>query len=99
MFVIREVLNCQPGKVGEMRNNFKALNGVMERLELPTFRLLTDVSGAPFWTLVAEIEVESLDAFDGMQERVFADPEAREAMSGYHDLIEAGRREIYKVES
>jgi hypothetical protein len=27
-----------------------------------------------------------------------ADPEAQQAMSGYHDLVVRGRREIHKIE-
>lgn len=99
MYVIREVLNCKPGKVGELKKKFRAVSAIMEVMDLPTFRLLTDVSGEPYWTLVAEIEVESLDAFGEIEDRVMGDPAAREAMSGYHDLVQAGRREIYRLES
>jgi hypothetical protein len=50
MYLIRDVLNCKPGKVGELRKMFKALNGVMERTAFKRFPLITDVCGAPFWT-------------------------------------------------
>lgn len=98
MYLIREVLNCRPGKVGELLKKFKPLNAVMVRMGVKPFRLFTDVSGERFWTLVLETEVESLGAFADMESSVMADPEAQQAMSGYHDLVVRGRREIYKIE-
>jgi hypothetical protein len=97
MYLIRGVLNCQPGKVGEMMKKFEAVGAAMERMGYKPFRLYTDVSGERFWTLVLESEVESLDDFVTMEAAVMADPEAKEAMAGYHDLLVEGRREIYKV--
>ena len=99
MFLIREVLSCKPGKVGEMVKKFKALSAVMKRMNIKPFRIFTDVSGERFWTLVAETEAETLDDFFAMEGRVMGDEEARKAMSGYHDLVERGRREIYKIEA
>jgi hypothetical protein len=98
MFLIREVMQCKPGKVRDMVNKFKGLNVVAQRLGYQPFRLFTDVSGEPFWTVVAESEVESLNAFLEMEEKVMAEDDARKAMAGYHDLVENGRREIYRVE-
>jgi hypothetical protein len=34
-----------------------------------------------------------------MEEAVMAKEEAQAIMAGYHDLVESGRREIYKLES
>lgn len=99
MFVVREVMHCTPGKVGEMVKKFKALATVMEEMGLEPFRLLTDVSGERFWTLVIEGEFGDVGEFLDLQARVMADERAQEAMSGYHDLVDSGRREIYKVEA
>jgi hypothetical protein len=95
--MIREVMNCKPGKVGELKKKFKALGTVMERMGFTPFRLMTDVSGEPFWTLVAETEIASLNDFVEMEARVMADGEAQMAMAGYHELVVSGRREIYQV--
>ena len=97
MFVIREVMNCKPGKVGELKKKFKALASVMERMGFTPFRLMTDVSGEPFWTLVSETEIGSLNDFVEMETKVMADGEAQKAMSGYHELLVSGRREIYNI--
>lgn len=99
MQMIREVLYCRPGKVRDLLTKFKAVNGVMQRHGFKPFRLYTDVSGERFWTLVAEGEAESLNAFLEMEAKVMGDPDAQKAMTGYHDLVERGRREIYRVES
>jgi hypothetical protein len=98
MYLVREVVHCRPGKVREMTNKFKQLSEVMDRVGGKSMRLLTDVSGAPFWTLVAETEVETLDAFWQLESDVMADSEAQAAMSGYHDLVRDGRREFYRIE-
>ena len=98
MFVIREVMNCKPGKVGELKKKFKALGSVMERMGFAPFRLMTDVSGERYWTLVAEQEVETLDAYTEMSRQTMSDPEMQSIMKGYHDLVQEGHREIYMIE-
>jgi hypothetical protein len=99
MFMVREVLNCHPGKVGELVKKFKALGEVMRAMGLEPFRLYTDVAGDPFWTLVLEREYGSLDEAPALESKVMSDARAQAAMSGYHDLVRSGRREMYKVES
>ena len=44
-------------------------------------------------------QVEGLDDVLALETRVMSDKRAQEAMSGYHELVRNGRREIYKVES
>ena len=99
MYVVREIVQCKPGKVREMVTKFKSVSSVMQAMGFTPFRLLTDVSGEPFWTVVAETEVDSLDKFAAVEAQVMANDEARRAMAGYHDLVERGRREIYKRET
>lgn len=99
MFLVREIVHCKPGKVRDMINRFKILASVMQRLGYKPYRILTDVSGERFWTVVLESNVEAISDFMEMEDRVMADEEAREAMAGYHELLESGRREFYKVEA
>jgi hypothetical protein len=63
------------------------------------FRLLTDVTGPPFWTLVAEVKVARIDDFFAYEEKLMADETLRKRMADYHDLVESGRREILRIES
>ena len=99
MFMVREVLYCNPGKVGELVKKFKALGEVMKDLGYEPFRIFTDVSGERFWTLVLESEFETIGDAQAMEAKVMADGRAQSAMAGYHDLVNGGRREIYKVEA
>jgi hypothetical protein len=99
MYVVREIVQCKPGKVRQMLGKFKVISATMRDTAQVPFRLLTDVTGEPFWTLVAEISVEHLDDFFAMEERLMANDAIRQAMTDYHDLVEGGRREIYRIES
>jgi hypothetical protein len=98
MYVIREVLHCKPGKVRNMAAKFRAISHALQNLGHEPMRLLTDVTGEPFWTIVAEAKVEKIDDFFAVEQKLTADERVREAMSDYHDLVESGRREIYRVE-
>lgn len=46
---------------------------------------------------MAESSVESIDDFFAMEEKVMGEDEARQAMSGYHDLMLNGTRQILKT--
>ena len=99
MYVIREVLNCKPGKVRQMREKFRSLSAVLEQNGQEPLRVLTDVTGEPFWTLVAEMRVEKIDDFFAMEQKLMANDTLRTTMADYHDLVDSGRREIYRVEN
>jgi hypothetical protein len=99
MYVIREVLSCKPGKVRPMVEKFRAISMVLKELGHEPLRLLTDVTGERFWTIVAEARVPKIDDFFAMERQVMANESLRTTMSDYHDLVESGRREIYQVES
>ena len=102
MIVVREVFHCKPGKVRPLVDMFKKMGDMMKKSGVGGMRLLTDMGGTRYWTLVAEMEVESLAKFEammageGMSE---ADgKKMEEMMKGYHDLVESGHREFYKLE-
>jgi hypothetical protein len=99
MYLIREVFHCRPGKVRPLIEKFKAMNQLMNKTGGPAMRLMTDVSVERYWTLVAEMEVESLDQFMKMEPAGDVAKEFEAIMKDYHDLVDDGRREIYKIES
>ena len=99
MFVIREIVQCRPGKVRPMLEKFKAISAQMTDMGHEPLRLLTDVTGEPFWTLVAESRVETIDDFFTMERTLMGNPALRSVMADYHDLVEGGRREIYRLET
>jgi hypothetical protein len=59
-------------------------------------RILIDYI-ADYWTVVLESEVKDLQQFERELELYMTKPEFREAMAGYTDLVEEGRREIYRI--
>ena len=102
MFLIREVMYCKPGKVRPMVDKFKAMSKLSERVGMPRMRIMTDFCAEQYWTLVAEMEVASLEEFEQSMSNPQGSPEDmkqfEEIMKGYHDLVERGKREIYKIE-
>lgn len=98
MYVIREVLNCKPGSVRPMVEKFRQISMVLQEIGHQPIRLLTDVTGEPFWTVVAEAQVEKIDDFFAMEQTLTANETLRKTMADYHDLVVGGRREIYRVE-
>lgn len=99
MYVIREVLHCKPGKARQMAEKFRAISHALEQMGHEPMRLLTDVTGEPFWTIVAEAQVETIDDFFAVEQKLTANESVRKVMADYHDLVESGRREIFRVES
>jgi len=98
MYIIREVLHCKPGKVRQMVEKFSAISNVLKEIGQEPLRLLTDVTGEPFWTIVAEAEVERIDDFFTFEQTLMGNETLRKTMADYHDLVESGRREIYRIE-
>ena len=99
MYVIREVLHCKPGKVRQMAEKFRSLSATMKDMGHEPLRLLTDVTGEPFWTVVAEATVERIEDFFAMERTLMANETLRKTMADYHELVDSGRREIYRIDS
>src|SRR5690242_756728 len=104
MLLIREVFNCHPGKVKPMVEKFRTMARLSEKAGQGKVRILTDFVAERYWTIVAEFEVENLEAFEKMMsgQGQQMSPEDQKAMeqvfTGYHDLVVKGRREIWKIE-
>lgn len=99
MYIIREILHCKPGKVRQMVEKFRAISSTLTELGHEPLRLLTDVSGQPFWTIVAEAKVETIEQFFSVEQQLMAQDALRKTMADYHDLVESGSREIYRLET
>lgn len=98
MLLVREVMYCKPGKVRPLLEKFKAMNKLGEQYGWGKMRIMTDVAGERYWTLVAEMEVKSVDEFMNMNDQAGAE-EMGKIMEGYHDLVDFGKREIYNIEA
>jgi hypothetical protein len=102
MYLIREVMYCKPGKVSAMKEKFLAMNKLSEKMKMPKMRVMTDFAAEQYWTVVAEMEVPDLGEF----EKMMSNPQGssddmkqmEELMKGYHDLVDHGKREIYRIE-
>lgn len=99
MYVIREVLHCKPGKVRQMVEKFRQISTVIKDMGHEPMRLLTDVTGEPYWTVIAEVKVDKIDDFFATEQTLMANETLRKTMADYHELVERGRREIYRLES
>jgi hypothetical protein len=98
MFLVRDIMYCKPGKARPMVEKFLALSKLSESMGFGSMRVMTDVSAERYWTVVSEMEVTSLEEFAKKSRESMAVKEFQEAMHGYHDLIDGGRREIYQLE-
>ena len=102
MLLIREVMYCKPGKVRPMVEKFLAMSALSEKVGMPRMRVMTDFAAERYWMIVAEMEVPDMQAFEQMMSAPQGSPEDlkqfEEIMKGYHDLVDHGKREIYKIE-
>jgi len=103
MYLIRDIMYCKPGKVRALADKFLAMAKLSERVGMPKMRVMTDFCAERYWTVVAHMEVANLQEF----EQMMASPpkatpddmkEFEKIMQGYHDLVDHGKREIYKLE-
>ncbi len=102
MYLVRDIFYCKPGQVKPLVEKFTAMARLSEKLGMPAMRMMTDVSAERYWTLVAEMEVPSLAAFEEMMANPQGSPddlkEFEKIMKGYHEHVDHGRREIYRIE-
>jgi hypothetical protein len=98
MFLVRDIMYCRPGQVRPMVQKFLALDKLGRQVGLGPMRVMTDVCAERYWTVVSEMEIESIETFTELSRKSMEMKEFQEAMKGYHDLIVEGRREIYQLE-
>src|SRR5262249_46450999 len=102
MLLIREIMYCKPGKVRPLVEKFTAMSKLGESMGMPKMKAMTDLSAEAYWTVGAEMEVKSMDSFEAMMsgqgQKAEDMKKFEELMKGYHDLVDSGRREIYKLE-
>jgi hypothetical protein len=102
MLLVREVFYCKPGKVRPLVEKFLAMNKLGMKAGMPKMRIMTDFTAERYWMLVAEMEVKNMEEFENMisgaGQKEADMKEMENLMKGYHDLVDHGRREIYKIE-
>ena len=102
MYLIREIFYCKPGKVRALADKFVAMGRLSAKIGMPPMKIMTDFCAERYWMLVAEMEVADLGEFEKMMSSPAGSQEdmkeMEEIMKGYHDLVDHGKREIYKLE-
>jgi len=102
MIVVRFVFQAKWNKADEVVEGFKQNAEMMSRLagSNAKVRILTDLSG-PFFTVVQEMELESLAEWERLRAATFSDPEFQKAQAGAsgENPFESGRTEFYTLEA
>jgi len=98
MYLVRDIMHCKPGKARALVDKFLAVAKLGDKMGFGPMRVMTDVSAERYWTVVSEMEVASLEQHTEMSRKAMQMPEFQNAMGGYHDLVDQGRREIYMIE-
>jgi hypothetical protein len=96
MYLIRDVFQSKPGKAKDLVKIFKAVNKYMPAEVIGKSKVMTDVV-SNYWTVVLEVEVESLNFWEKMS-GFSQKAEVKEIMKDYMTLVEGGHREIFKIE-
>jgi hypothetical protein len=94
MIVVRDTFQAKYGKGNELVALFKEFGETWPQYG---HRILTDLSG-PFFTVVAESEVESLAAWETTSEELFADPKFADWFDRMTPLVKTGKREFFHLE-
>ena len=101
MVVIRNVFRLKFGKAREAVALFKEGIAIQKRagsaagVDFST-RLLTDVTG-PFYTVVLELTVPSMGAFEAGAPRLMGDKDWQANYQKVTALVESGYREVFTV--
>ena len=99
MIVIRNVFRLKFGKAREaialMKEGRAIEKRVMGGLDYSS-RVLSDVTG-PFYTLVLEVTVPNLAAFETAAPRLFGDAEWQAHYRKVEPLVESGYREVFSI--
>jgi hypothetical protein len=100
MIVVRFVFQAKSGKANDLVEGFKQGMERMQHLARNNtmVRILTDLSG-PFDTVVQEIELESLAAWEELRGKIFSEPEFQELQEMDAIPLEFGRTEFYTLEA
>ena len=97
MIVVRNVFQLKFGKAREALAVMKEGVAIQKRLAAEgSARLLTDVTGRHY-TLVLEMTLPNLAAFEAMVPRVFGDKEFQANYQKMVPLVESGHREIFTI--
>ena len=97
MLLIRDVFKCKPGQAKNLAEKFKKGGDIMSQNGGPSStRVLVDYI-ASYWTVVLEMEVESIEDFEKGMQKYASNAEMQKIMEGYMDMVDGGHREIFRI--
>ena len=96
MYIIRNTMYAKPGSGRALVEKLKTAAPHFEAMGVMRARVLTDAV-ARTWTIVMELEVDSVSVYFDILEGRSKSPELGEAMKGYTELVTGGKREIFRV--
>ena len=94
MIIVRDVFQAKYGKGGDLVRLLQEFHEAM--LVKHNHRILEDASG-DFFTIVQEIEVESVAEWEKVSEELWSRPEFDKWFERMIPLVESGRREFWRV--
>jgi hypothetical protein len=99
MIVVRDIFQVKFGKAQDAIASWKEGFSLVKKISGNNrdFRMLTDMAGGQYYTLVLEAEYESLGEFEGAMSRLTGDKEWKSWYQKFVPLAESGRREIMNV--
>jgi hypothetical protein len=99
MIVVRDIFRVKFGRSKEVTDLFKQGMVIAKRAGLGALglRLLTDLAGEPYYTLIMETTYESAAAWEQAGLAVRGNPEWRSWYQRVVPLIDGGERKMYSV--
>jgi hypothetical protein len=99
MIVVRDIFRLKFGQSKEAIALWKQALAVVQKSEFGKYptRLLTDLAGPEYYTLVLESTFDSVAQWDQASTTLRADPAWRSIYAKILPLTETGRREILSV--
>lgn len=90
MIIVRDVLIAKPGQASKLAQRMKEVWGSRG------VKVMTDMTGV-FNKVVMESELQDLASWEKMMQDYRNDSEINKGMTGYTEMYQSGKREIYQV--
>jgi hypothetical protein len=85
MVVVRDIMYCKLGQARSMVQKFLALRRLGQQMGFGAMRVHDRHQRGTLLTVVAEVEVDSLERFTEMSRKSMELKEFQDAMNGYHE--------------
>lgn len=93
---IRSVFQARYGKADAVIEHLMRENKIEQRHGIPPLAVYTDLTG-PMFTVIASRDVDSLAAWEQLQQKIDSIPEYSDWRKQLLGMVESGRREFYRV--